>query len=127
MGLAWLALALMAHWTLGDRRFAAAGQTTGTATGLGGLGRVRQLEPPHTGPNYLLREMVHVVGRKHSLKLRTIALLAGAIIPAVLIALWPSVPGVVLAVGLHVVGMLAARWLFFAEAEHVVGLYYGAR
>jgi sulfite dehydrogenase (quinone) subunit SoeC len=23
--------------------------------------------------------------------------------------------------------MLASRWLFFAQAEHVVGLYYGAR
>jgi sulfite dehydrogenase (quinone) subunit SoeC len=23
--------------------------------------------------------------------------------------------------------MSAARWLFFAEAEHVVGLYYGRR
>ena len=22
-------------------------------------------------------------------------------------------------------GMLISRWLFFAEAEHVVGLYYG--
>lgn len=127
MGLAWLALAMMAHWTLGDRRFSQVGQTTGTATGLGGLGRVRQLEAPHTGPNYLLREMVHVVGRRHSLKLRTLALLCGAIAPAVLIALWPSVPGVILAIALHIAGMLAARWLFFAEAEHVVGLYYGAR
>jgi hypothetical protein len=27
----------------------------------------------------------------------------------------------------HVAGVLAARWLFFAEAEHVVGLYYGVR
>jgi DMSO reductase anchor subunit len=27
----------------------------------------------------------------------------------------------------HLIGALAARWLFFAEAEHVVGLYYGER
>jgi DMSO reductase anchor subunit len=26
---------------------------------------------------------------------------------------------------LHVAGGLACRWLFFAEAEHAVGLYYG--
>jgi DMSO reductase anchor subunit len=32
-----------------------------------------------------------------------------------------------LAAIVHLVGALAARWLFFAEAEHVVGLYYGAR
>jgi DMSO reductase anchor subunit len=27
----------------------------------------------------------------------------------------------------HVVGIFASRWLFFAQAEHVVGLYYGKR
>jgi len=27
----------------------------------------------------------------------------------------------------HIAGVLASRWLFFAEAEHVVGLYYGKR
>ena len=32
-----------------------------------------------------------------------------------------------LAVISHVAGILASRWLFFAEAEHVVGLYYGKR
>ena len=26
---------------------------------------------------------------------------------------------------LHLSGALVARWLFFAQAEHVVGLYYG--
>ena len=25
------------------------------------------------------------------------------------------------------IGVAIARWLFFAEAEHVVGLYYGKR
>ena len=32
-----------------------------------------------------------------------------------------------LAVISHVAGVLVSRWLFFAEAEHVVGLYYGMR
>ena len=27
----------------------------------------------------------------------------------------------------HVAGMLALRWLFFAEAEHVQALYYGKK
>ena len=27
----------------------------------------------------------------------------------------------------HIAGMLALRWLFFAEAEHVQALYYGQR
>lgn len=32
-----------------------------------------------------------------------------------------------LAVVSHLAGVAASRWLFFAEAEHVVGLYYGKR
>jgi sulfite dehydrogenase (quinone) subunit SoeC len=129
--LPWLAVALVAHWFLGDRRFARRGSTIGTATGLAaGLGagaRVRQFEPPHTGTNYLLREMVHVVGRKHATQLRIIALTAACLLPALLLWLAPSASAVILSIGLHVLGMLTARWLFFAEAEHVVGLYYDQR
>ena len=49
-------------------------RTLATATGLGALGRLRLLAPPHTGANYLLREMVYVVGRRHALKLRVAGL-----------------------------------------------------
>lgn len=125
--LPWLAVALALHWHFGDRRFAQAGSTLGTATGLGGLGRVRQFEPPHTGTNYLLREMVYVVGRRHAARLRAIAMLAACLIPAALIWLAPSVVTVIAAALIHGLGMIAARWLFFAQAEHVVGLYYDRR
>ncbi|MCC6008677.1 MAG: dimethyl sulfoxide reductase anchor subunit, partial [Rhodobacteraceae bacterium] len=47
-------LAMMAHWQTGDRRLAQSGSTMESATGLGALGRVRMLAPPHTGNNYLL-------------------------------------------------------------------------
>ncbi|MCC5988083.1 MAG: dimethyl sulfoxide reductase anchor subunit [Pararhodobacter sp.] len=124
--LAWLALALVAHWVLGDLRFRAAGSSAETATGLGGRGLVRLLEPPHSGRNYLMREMVHVVARKHALKLRVVALICATILPAIMIWLWPAAPAAILAASaLHIAGVLAARWLFFAEAEHVVSLYYG--
>lgn len=125
--LPWLALALALHWVLGDRRFARTGSTLGTATGLGALGRVRQFEPPHTGTNYLLREMVHVVGRRHAARLRAIAMLAACLVPAALIWLAPSAATVIAAIVFHALGMIAARWLFFAQAEHVVGLYYDRR
>ncbi len=123
-----LAIAMVVHWMAGDGQFAQAGSTAGTATGLGDLGTVRLLEPPHSGQNYLLREMVHEVGRKHAYKLRLIALGAGAVLPALLLLLFP-VGYLVIALALiaHIFGMLAQRWLFFAEAEHVVGLYYGKR
>ena len=112
-------------WWDGDRRLARSGADMNTATGLSGT--VRAFEPPHTGSNYLLREMVFVVGRKHALKLRIIALVLGAALPVVLLLMpfghWLAA----LAVLSHVAGVLTARWLFFAEAEHVVGLYYGKR
>lgn len=122
-----LGLAMAVHWYSGDRQFAASGSTLGSATGLGGLGTVRLLEPPHSGQNYLLREMVHVIGRKHANKLRAISLGAGALLPALLLLLPMGYAAVTLALIAHLGGMLAQRWLFFAEAEHVVGLYYGQR
>lgn len=123
-----LAAALqLAWWGLGDRALARSGSTLASATGLGGIGAVRAFEPPHTGPNYLLREMVHVVGRKHALKLRSLALILGYVLPfALLLAPFSHILGL-LAVISHIAGILASRWLFFAEAEHVVGLYYGRR
>jgi DMSO reductase anchor subunit len=114
-------------WFTGDSRFANAGHTMETATGLGSIGKVRQFEAPHSGTNYLLREMVHVVGRKHAQKLRIIALLLMVVAPVILLLLPFSHIMGALAVLSHIAGVICARWLFFAEAEHVVGLYYGAR
>ena len=114
-------------WGLGDRRFGEAGTTLTTATQLGNIGTVRAFEPPHTGTNYLLREFVYEVGRKHSQKLRILSLLMMSVLPLVLLLLPFSHILALLAVLIHVAGVLAARWLFFAEAEHVVGLYYGKR
>jgi sulfite dehydrogenase (quinone) subunit SoeC len=119
-----LGLAQILVWRDGDTRFARSPTTLATATGLGG-GTVRAFEPPHTGPNYLLREMVHVVGRKHARRLRAIALVLASFLPAMLLLLPFSHALAALAVISHLAGALVARWLFFAEAEHVVGLYYG--
>ena len=116
---------MVAHWTLAAPRFAASGTDAGTATGLGRIGRVRAFERPHTGPNYVLKEMVHVVGRKHAARLQGLALVFAVALPLVALFLVPGWPGQALAVTLHLAGMLAARWLFFAQAEHVVGHYYG--
>ncbi|MEO0678388.1 MAG: DmsC/YnfH family molybdoenzyme membrane anchor subunit, partial [Pseudomonadota bacterium] len=118
----------LAWWLQGYGALERSGTDLSTATGLGNIGSVRSFEPPHTGTNYLLKEFVYVVGRKHALKLRTIAGVAGYVAPALAIgaavALGGSVPLIILAALLHVGGIAASRWLFFAEAEHVVGLYY---
>ena len=118
---------LLALWRVGDGAFARAGQTLGTATGLDRLGVPSVFDPAHTAGNYLKREMIFVVGRKHAARLRKIALLLASVLPAVLLLLPLGVWSIALAVTLHLAGAMAARWLFFAEAEHVVGLYYGAR
>lgn len=114
-------------WNMGDKALAASGTNMASATGLGKIGTVRAFEPPHTGTNYLLREFVHVVGRRHSQKLRLISLTLMVVLPIVLLSLPFSHIFALLAVLSHVAGVLMARWLFFAEAEHVVGLYYGKR
>jgi len=129
------AAAQLAHWIIGDKALAQSGTNMATATGLGDIGTVRAFEPPHTGTNYLLKEFVYVIGRKHATKLRVVALTLMAIIPVVFLALTQldSVSGMAvhllaaIAVISHLVGVFAARWLFFAQAEHVVGLYYGKR
>ena len=118
----------IAYWIVGDTQFARSGTTMESATGLGHIGSVRAFEPPHTGTNYLLREFVHVVGRKHASKLRIIALGLMVLAPTLLIVsplnyIW----ALLLAAVTHLAGVCVSRWLFFAQAEHVVGLYYGKR
>ena len=114
-------------WIQGDGAFARSGSTLNTATGLGDTGSVRAFELPHTGTNYLLQEFVYVVGRKHVAKLRLIAIILLSGLPIVLLVLPFNHMFAALAVLTHVAGVLVSRWLFFAQAEHVVGLYYGKR
>ena len=118
----------IATWWQGDQAFATSGTDMATATRLGDIGNVRAFEPPHTGSNYLLREFVYVLGRKHAAKLRIIAIVLMVIVPLLLL-LSPILHhlAAALAVLSHAAGVLTARWLFFAQAKHVVGLYYGKR
>ncbi|MGR3541917.1 MAG: dimethyl sulfoxide reductase anchor subunit family protein [Hasllibacter sp.] len=131
-GQTWLAALLLlvagllqAHaWRRGDGAFARLGQSVGTATGLGR--DVRPLEAPHTAGSYLTHEMVYRVGRKHADRLRLIALTLAVLVPVFLLILVPSHLTGLIALASFAAGILAQRWLFFAEAEHTVGLYYGA-
>ena len=124
---AMLAAVLVWSFLRGDGAFAARGATLGSATGLDRMGKPAVFEQPHTSPNYLMREMIHVVGRRHSAKLRVIAVVLACVLPALLLAVLPAHLAAALATLSHLAGAFAARWLFFAEAEHVVGLYYGQR
>ncbi len=127
IGCALTAAALLAAFAIGDKAFGKAAQTIGTATGLNRIGAVKVFEQPHTSPNYLMREMIHIVARKHADKLRLIALGFSCVLPFLLLLLPASPALYAVTATIHVIGALTARWLFFAEAEHVVGLYYGQR
>ena len=130
------ALMLAAGWLLKLRYWATIDSaerthTAEAATGLGHLGTVRPLDPPHTQPNFVMREMGFRVARRHAAKLRRLAamllfklpLLAALLLIASLS--WPAQIAVVaVAVCSAAAGVLIERWLFFAEAEHVVVLYY---
>ncbi len=104
--------------------------TTESATGLGRLGLVSLLDPPHTETNYLLDEMVFRVGRRHGRKLRLLSYLIGlgaALVLAVLSLLAAGVMAgllAALAAAAGLIGVAIERWLFFAEARHTVRLYY---
>ena len=112
-------------WLNGDKLFMKAGSNLKSATGLGNIGEVRLLERPHTGTNYLLKEMVYVVGRKHRIRLRLIGFVLVGFFPGLVLLLFsPNFLLLIFVFLMHLIGMSLIRWLFFAEAEHVVGLYY---
>ena len=135
-GLLWLLLgatvltAGIAVWwqtAAAGARLSVQGTTLSTATGLGARAWIRPFEAPHTGRNYLLDEMAFRVGRRRAHALRHVGGWLGFAVPAVLVALgwaagvgWLALP----ALAAHVTGVMALRWLFFAEAEHVQSLYY---
>ena len=101
------------------------------ATGLGRLGKVRQWEAPHTGANFVMNEMGYRIARRHAEKLRRYVL--AAFFMAAATTLSGALTGGAISAALGVVSVLCAalavlieRWLFFAEAQHVSTLYYGA-
>ena len=102
--------------------------TRGDAVGLPDR-EISVFERPHTQDNYLTREMGFVVARKHAGTLRAIALVLFAALPLLLAALaWLLPASAIVAFPLVALAALAGalfeRWLFFAEARHLVTLYY---
>jgi len=116
----------LVYWFRIDRQ--PLGATRGDAVGLPGRD-VDVFERPNTQANYINREMGYVLARKHARPLRAIALLLFAAVP--MVAAWlawanPELAGPVFTLGalLALTGTLVERWLFFAQARHLVTLYY---
>jgi len=92
-------------------------------------GRVRLLDPGHSRGTFLTDEFVFELARARGRLLRWCALAAGYALPLALLLAAPAgalrafaVP----AAACCLAGLLVERWLFFAEARHVVRLWHGA-
>ena len=127
--LAGFALALvalkLAYWRAIDRT--PLPQSRGDAIGL--PGRIASVfERPHTEANYITREMAFSVARRHASLLRITSILLFAGLPLLCLFGWGQAAGtgwpLLLAIGGALLGAFAERWLFFAQARHVVTLYY---
>lgn len=90
---------------------------------------VTVFEHPHTEASYITREMAFALARRQASGLRIAA--SAAIFGLPLLALLLAASGIapsLVALAMATLGTLAGafveRWLFFAEARHVVSLYY---
>ncbi len=85
-------------------------------------------ERPHTEASYITREMAFVVARRHARVLRILSGGLFALVPlACLLLAWlqpASHWALALAAGAALPGAFVERWLFFAQARHLVTLYY---
>lgn len=119
------ALLKLLYWRSIDRD---ALPTRGAAVGLPDR-EVTVFERPHTEANYITREMAFEVARRHARALRWLAVALFGLIPvlaAIALQAWPGTaagvfPATVAAI---LAGTFVERWLFFAQAKHMVSRYY---
>jgi DMSO reductase anchor subunit len=105
------------------------GPTINTATGFT-RAQVKLLDAGHTHGTFLTQEFGYIVPRLTALSLRLISMVMAFAVPLVLlyIALEYDATALGIVALLSVfAGLVAERWLFFAEARHVVNLYHGAQ
>jgi len=91
------------------------------------VARARLFDVGHSHGTFLTDEFGFVLARRNAVALRIAALFAGFGVPAAWIASGTTNAAVAwLAAIVCLAGLLAERWLFFAEAQHTVRLYHGA-
>ncbi len=85
-------------------------------------GKVRLLDVGHSHGTFLTNEFGFTVAREKARVLRWAAIFCGFVLPMLLcyFTKWFWAASIIC-----LVGLLVERWLFFAEAEHVVRLYHG--
>ena len=90
---------------------------------------VRLLDVGHTAGTFLTDEFGYQVARACLIALRWCVLLFAFVLPVLVLWLGSSVmpisTAIMAAVASAFVVVIIERWLFFAEARHVVNLYHG--
>lgn len=89
--------------------------------------QARLLDAGHGGRTFLTDEFIFRLARQRRMLLLALFWLAGIVAPlAWVIAAWWQTPVVFGACLVNLVGLIAERTLFFADARHTVRLYHGA-
>jgi DMSO reductase anchor subunit len=107
------------------------GPTINTAVGVT-RARVKLMESGQSSDNFLNREFGYETDAARINQLRLVVYVCGFILPFLLLVALLSIDASPMALTLALlapvllgIGLLAERWLFFAEARHVVNLFYG--
>ena len=104
--------------------------TINTATGLT-RAKVKLLDTGHTHGTFLTQEFGFQIARQKAGLLKVIVFALGFVVPGLMLVWvfeqqggqWAAIVAVVAGMA----GTAIERWLFFAEARHVVNLYHGAQ
>ncbi|HEX3632333.1 MAG TPA: DmsC/YnfH family molybdoenzyme membrane anchor subunit [Casimicrobiaceae bacterium] len=90
------------------------------------VAQARLFDAGHTQRTFLTDEFVFRIARQHAQAVRGAALALGFGIPLIWLVTGPRHWAAAASVAvLAIVGLLAERWLFFADARHTVRLYHG--
>jgi sulfite dehydrogenase (quinone) subunit SoeC len=91
------------------------------------VARARLFDVGHSHGTFLTDEFGFVLARRNAAVLRIAALTGGFVVPAAWIIYGAASARMAWLAGIVCLsGLLAERWLFFAEAQHTVRLYHGA-
>ncbi len=105
------------------------GSSINTAVGMT-RGQVRLLESGQSSPTFLDHEFRYQASANRLLQLRIAVAVAAFLIPILVVGIMLRVDAgalVLAALPPAFLGLAIERWLFFAEARHVVNLFYGAQ
>ncbi|MGV8990159.1 MAG: dimethyl sulfoxide reductase anchor subunit family protein [Thiobacillus sp.] len=104
--------------------------TINTATGLT-RAKVKLLDTGHTHGTFLTEEFGFQIARQKAGLLKVVVFVLGFALPGLMLVWVFNQQGgemaAIVAVVAGLVGASVERWLFFAEARHVVNLYHGAQ